>query len=141
MRTNLFLDGGFGHCFFVKQKTAYELRISDWSSDVCSSDLGLQDGPGQQRLAADLDQVLARNAFRPAARRHDRHDPAHARTSCATGTLNSLSSSRPQRIWPSRMWHSWMRAVTGDGTQMQAHSSFALPPLLPVRQTVVSPRR
>src|SRR3546814_3496681 len=26
--------------FFFKQKTAYELRISDWSSDVCSSDLG-----------------------------------------------------------------------------------------------------
>src|SRR3546814_4570142 len=28
--------GGF---FFFKQKTAYEMRISDWSSDVCSSDL------------------------------------------------------------------------------------------------------
>src|SRR3546814_6614122 len=28
--------------FFFKQKTAYELRISDWSSDVCSSDLPLQ---------------------------------------------------------------------------------------------------
>src|SRR3546814_3643483 len=30
------------HCFFFfffKQKTAYEMRISDWSSDVCSSDL------------------------------------------------------------------------------------------------------
>src|SRR3546814_9181627 len=26
---------------FFKQKTAYEVRISDWSSDVCSSDLGL----------------------------------------------------------------------------------------------------
>src|SRR3546814_1929936 len=26
-------------CFIVKQKTAYEMRISDWSSDVCSSDL------------------------------------------------------------------------------------------------------
>src|SRR3546814_18125349 len=25
--------------FFVKQKTAYDMRISDWSSDVCSSDL------------------------------------------------------------------------------------------------------
>src|SRR3546814_10896600 len=25
--------------FFVKRKTAYEMRISDWSSDVCSSDL------------------------------------------------------------------------------------------------------
>src|SRR3546814_1921112 len=30
-------------CFFLfKQKTAYEMRISDWSSDVCSSDLVLQ---------------------------------------------------------------------------------------------------
>src|SRR3546814_11701898 len=29
-----------GHCvFFFKQKSAYEMRISDWSSDVCSSDL------------------------------------------------------------------------------------------------------
>src|SRR3546814_9860273 len=26
-------------CFFLKQKTAYDMRISDWSSDVCSSDL------------------------------------------------------------------------------------------------------
>src|SRR3546814_2399534 len=37
--------------FFVKQKTAYEMRISDWSSDVCSSDLhgvrrGVQGGGG-----------------------------------------------------------------------------------------------
>src|SRR3546814_2454366 len=29
--------------FFFKQKTAYEMRISDWSSDVCSSDLGNDD--------------------------------------------------------------------------------------------------
>src|SRR3546814_2869919 len=28
-----------GVFFFFKQKTAYEMRISDWSSDVCSSDL------------------------------------------------------------------------------------------------------
>src|SRR3546814_6703757 len=26
-------------CFFCKQETAYEMRMSDWSSDVCSSDL------------------------------------------------------------------------------------------------------
>src|SRR3546814_8241496 len=32
----LFYIVGF---YFVKQKTAYEMRISDWSSDVCSSDL------------------------------------------------------------------------------------------------------
>src|SRR3546814_20845978 len=30
-----------GFVFFFKQKTAYEMRISDWSSDVCSSDLPL----------------------------------------------------------------------------------------------------
>src|SRR3546814_2385455 len=28
--------------FFFKQKTAYEMRISDWSSDVCSSDLTIE---------------------------------------------------------------------------------------------------
>src|SRR3546814_6126110 len=32
--------------FFFKQKTAYEMRISDWSSDVCSSDLGRADRTG-----------------------------------------------------------------------------------------------
>src|SRR3546814_3119526 len=30
--------------FFFKQKTAYEMRISDWSSDVCSSDLPVSIG-------------------------------------------------------------------------------------------------
>src|SRR3546814_8736898 len=30
---------GLSILFFFKQKTAYEMRISDWSSDVCSSDL------------------------------------------------------------------------------------------------------
>src|SRR3546814_2093218 len=30
--------------FFFKQKTAYEMRISDWSSDVCSSDLTVAAG-------------------------------------------------------------------------------------------------
>src|SRR3546814_7684376 len=36
--TFLYRLSGF---FFFKQKTAYEMRISDWSSDVCSSDLGM----------------------------------------------------------------------------------------------------
>src|SRR3546814_5150212 len=38
----------FSVVFFFKQKTAYEMRISDWSSDVCSSDLG-----GLRLLAKD----------------------------------------------------------------------------------------
>src|SRR3546814_2797203 len=32
-------EWSFAFFFFFKQKTAYEMRISDWSSDVCSSDL------------------------------------------------------------------------------------------------------
>src|SRR3546814_7688990 len=32
--------------FFFKQKTAYEMRISDWSSDVCSSDLPIRSRTG-----------------------------------------------------------------------------------------------
>src|SRR3546814_3187302 len=36
--------GEFYCVLFFKQKTAYEMRISDWSSDVCSSDLGAASG-------------------------------------------------------------------------------------------------
>src|SRR3546814_6585083 len=39
--------------FFFKQKTAYEMRISDWSSDVCSSDLDRREG-ADQRIAHRL---------------------------------------------------------------------------------------
>src|SRR3546814_9695988 len=44
--------------FFFKQKTAYEMRISDWSSDVCSSDLleeviGAAEQAGGRHLAVD----------------------------------------------------------------------------------------
>src|SRR3546814_4257226 len=36
--------------FFFKQKTAYEMRISNWSSDVCSSDLQRRQLGGRRRL-------------------------------------------------------------------------------------------
>src|SRR3546814_4360098 len=41
--------------FFFKQKTAYEMRISDWSSDVCSSDLTWDDCQRQWHRA-DLER-------------------------------------------------------------------------------------
>src|SRR3546814_8271381 len=50
---------GVVFCLFFKQKTAYELRISDWSSDVCSSDLVTwtmgykQNADGTPQLSAD----------------------------------------------------------------------------------------
>src|SRR3546814_4853321 len=40
--------------FFFKQKTAYEMRISDWSSDVCSSDLAIGANVDVGRLPQDV---------------------------------------------------------------------------------------
>src|SRR3546814_17663296 len=51
--------------FFFKQKTAYEMRISDWSSDVCSSDL-LGEQPKKAKLA--VQPVAGRFARRRRAR-------------------------------------------------------------------------
>src|SRR3546814_16885502 len=62
--------------FFFKQKTAYEMRISDWSSDVCSSDLhhrGQRDHPqGTLRIlvvrcAEEVVQMLGGGGFGHAA--------------------------------------------------------------------------
>src|SRR3546814_4691746 len=70
--------------FFFKQKTAYEVRISDWSSDVCSSDLanrrcngklGSGRGRGGDRAGeAGVDEgiVVAEQPAEPLARRVDR---------------------------------------------------------------------
>src|SRR3546814_15680119 len=47
--------------FFFKQKTAYEMRISDWSSDVCSSDLKiLWDQAKLPKLVAQYRDLVAR---------------------------------------------------------------------------------
>src|SRR3546814_3388411 len=57
--------------FFFKQKTAYEMRISDWSSDVCSSDLQ----PVLRRLA-----VLAHHDDRRLDRREHRQHQVEERS-------------------------------------------------------------
>src|SRR3546814_2108647 len=46
--------------FFFKQKTAYEMRISDWSSDVCSSDLAaVEPASGRAGMIGDVAAVVA----------------------------------------------------------------------------------
>src|SRR3546814_2376887 len=50
--------------FFFKQKTAYEMRISDWSSDVCSSDLIFHRTPCV-RPDAPFDPASPRRLMRP----------------------------------------------------------------------------
>src|SRR3546814_2185883 len=50
--------------FFFKQKTAYEVRISDWSSDVCSSDL-VEQHRGAIEIAQTAQTVLFVGGFGP----------------------------------------------------------------------------
>src|SRR3546814_4033117 len=51
---------GIGLFFFFKQKTAYEMRISDWSSDVCSSDLGFKDMMNDRAANDEVSKFVAR---------------------------------------------------------------------------------
>src|SRR3546814_4467054 len=54
--------------FFVKQKTAYDLRISDWSSDVCSSDLPHVSTGDLRRAGVKAGSPLGRQAKEVMAR-------------------------------------------------------------------------
>src|SRR3546814_10031188 len=54
-------------CFFFKQKSAYEMRISDWSSDVCSSDLL---GPQGDAGAVEIRKIAGAHIDRAKAGPH-----------------------------------------------------------------------
>src|SRR3546814_1032433 len=86
--------------FFFKQKTAYEMRISDWSSDVCSSDLvrdrfGAQGkGIGEGGVGGDAepirrDRLAQRSGYAEPIERQDRPlarlDPENAARIAAVG--------------------------------------------------------
>src|SRR3546814_10496926 len=76
-----------GVFFFFKQKTAYEMRISDWSSDVCSSDLTLIGAYPDYYLRATLEawSKSGMSVFSPAAiKEYSRafRDPACLSASC-----------------------------------------------------------
>src|SRR3546814_4736856 len=75
-------------CFFFKQKTAYEMRISDWSSEVCSSDLlgGLH--------------RLQRHLFPHVHCRRAGHEPARLGLPAISRGHQSLDLAVGVRAWP-----------------------------------------
>src|SRR3546814_8870105 len=84
--------------FFFKQKTAYEMRISDWSSDVCSSDLLLSCAAGAARRGDGLQGGRAQS---PGPRRRPRrprglrlHPPARPHDGGLTPGLRSFRAGR-----------------------------------------------
>src|SRR3546814_6698247 len=88
--------------FLFKQKTAYDLLISDWSSDVCSSYLGIR---APVRVAAGLAAGTARGGTRVAI--HGRVDP------------RSVRGERPERRSPWSL-HSSRRVATGGYGRMRS---------------------
>src|SRR3546814_1948506 len=95
--------------FFFKQKTAYEMRISDWSSDVCSSDLacGRLSSPAQPPRDCRTTSVVSplplhASGCRPPDRSvccHDRSagHPALPKHCRGSGGLSRLTHGRPRR--------------------------------------------
>src|SRR3546814_8259022 len=75
--------------FFFSQNTAYEMRISDWSSDVCSSDLTQlkRQGEGAALLAA----VRAKRPRLPPL------DAAWARLAAASGAADAVTDRSEER--------------------------------------------
>src|SRR3546814_17383664 len=99
--------------FFFKQKTAYEMRISDWSSDVCSSDLRLRrrNAPG----------ICDRQPRRPDARLPRRRPRADRRQ----GQQPKMESANG-RGGDRRLDRRDLRAIARNGTMDPAH--LTLPP-------------
>src|SRR3546814_3789460 len=67
--------------FFFKQKTAYEMRISDWSSDVCSSDL-FSRHPQRAISSKSWSRGSTQRHSPPAFSRFQNHDSQIGRESC-----------------------------------------------------------
>src|SRR3546814_11729883 len=61
--------------FFFKQKTEYEMRISDWSSDVCSSDLEI--APTEKRVRVQFAGETVADSTRPLLLLEQGHTPVY----------------------------------------------------------------
>src|SRR3546814_8904135 len=98
--------------FFFKQKTAYEMRISDWSSDVCSSDLPAdftlsRRGPLRARNAAGRE--AARRRARDPRTGHDAFRDRRCGGQCRLDDLDRRKHFRQpahrQRLFPQQRTH------------------------------------
>src|SRR3546814_6074038 len=82
--------------FFFKQKTAYEMRISDWSSDVCSSDLAIeQPRKFQPPLVGDK-----RDMMPPRAQNLAQHIGGHHMAAGAAGRQHDMKRDRVHSFHP-----------------------------------------
>src|SRR3546814_10529802 len=113
----IFGGGGLFVLFCFKQKTAYEMRISDWSSDGCSADLRRDHGARDGAFRADLERHLHLEApgeeHEQAEDRQHGGESAQHRTSFFVGGVRHGSS----QSWPhptiARWWGGGVVVVSG----------------------------
>src|SRR3546814_2307620 len=93
----------FVEFFFFKQKTAYEMRISDWSSDVCSSDLAWRACHVHRSRCARSRYAGGRTACRCGIGQHGRKGGVARERfrllSAAREESSRIMSRRPPRRW------------------------------------------
>src|SRR3546814_2048208 len=105
--------------FVFKQKTAYEMRISDWSSDVCSSDL--EEEPCREDPRSDSDALGAAQTEEPTS-------PVERREAERPGGVAHLSSpfdsSSGSGRWPDFGGAvCWSAALTARCARSEEHTS------------------
>src|SRR3546814_21186846 len=127
--------------FFFKQKTAYEMRISDWSSDVCSSDL-LRQAQGARRRPLPRRQCRPHGPALHAGIPH-RRDPhgltdlprrAQARPTASAGAAVSLPRHAlrpPLPMHPALSWKPPWRKHRILITRYTSVSAFSTSPTTP----------
>src|SRR3546814_2945414 len=82
--------------FFFKQKTAYEMRISDWSSDVCSSDLLRL--TGRSACERQKGRPISDHSFPLSSSRSDAFVPSYLSLHCSPRTIRTPADwPRPPR--------------------------------------------
>src|SRR3546814_8927412 len=108
--------------FVVKLKTAYEMRSSDWSSDVCSSDLQAEldiGGAGGIRVCNGADHKLdlrcCRTRFRPGRSRRQPESDAHSATISNHRPNPAQHDTRDLAVVPGAMV---ARSMIGSFTEM-----------------------
>src|SRR3546814_16811902 len=105
--------------FFFKQKTAYEMRISDWSSDVCSSDLQGAGVTFRRSNAGRRDKTFSLIARAD----HSNYDAFDA----FTGTLSARWSYDSTPIWQQRLTYSYGVDLIGTNESVDDFNAGARP--------------
>src|SRR3546814_878033 len=106
-----------GCFFFFKQKTAYEMRISDWSSDVCSSDLNASNASGSRNheRSALTPKINRKKAAAKARIVRRGKSPRRASPICS-----SVPGAHGIFIITQRLWHAYGKVGCGTPPRRKA---------------------